>query len=208
MPPARVGSEECLCLQTNSHLLLCNRNLQGILHLFLIGLYAVSGFSGEASGGCFCYLFDRLFEQISVNCSVKLSDSNPRQNKDHFNVKVGPGPQVKGLLEITPAKKCSMGPYLTQSGPNHEMCKKMWSTKEGRAQIADYTCLNGQCGVDSGMIPPGKFLEGNPPPGKPWGVGEYNGMPLHFEYTPESDANWNNPRCNPPILRKDRPQVL
>ena len=131
-----------------------------------------------------------------------------KQHKDPFDVKVGPGPQIKGLLEITPAKKCSLGPYLTQSGPNHELCQQLWSTKQGRDQIADYTCLNGQCTLGSGMLPPGKFLKNNPPPGKPWGTGQYNGMPLHFEYTPESDANWNNPRCNTPIVRKDRPQVL
>ena len=104
-------------------------------------------------------------------------------------------------FEVTPARRGSLGPYLTQSGPNHELCKKMWSTKEGREQISEHNCLNGQCGVASGMIPPGKFLKGNPPPGKPWGVGQFMGRPLHFEYTPESDANWNNPRCNPRVQK-------
>jgi hypothetical protein len=111
-------------------------------------------------------------------------------------------------FEVTPAKRCSLGPYMTQSGPNHELCKKMWGSEKGRAQIAEYTCLNGDCAGADGMAPPGKYLKGNPVPGNPFGTGMYNGMPLHFERTPMSNALWKNEMCAPPILQKNHPSVL
>lgn len=120
------------------------------------------------------------------------------QLKDKFTIT--PGPHAQGLLTITPEKACSMGPYLTQSGPNHEYCKKLWSTPEGRKAISNYTCMNGACGTADGMIPPGKNLRGEPLPGNPYGDGKFNGMPLHFQRTPMSNALWQNEMCNPPIL--------
>jgi hypothetical protein len=134
---------------------------------------------------------------------------SPHENLDV--VKIGPGPAVRGLFEVTPAKKCSMGCYMTQSGPNHDLCcgkNGMWNTKKGRAEIAKYTCLNGACGEADGMIPPGAPLGEEPLPGNPWGVGQYNGMPLHFERTPMSNYLWKNEMCNPPILQKNHPSVL
>ena len=129
-----------------------------------------------------------------------------RKSKDKF--KVMPGPGVKGLLTITPEKACSMGPYMTQSGPHHEYCKKLWSTPEGRRAISHYTCMNGNCQLADGMLPPGKNLEGNPLPGNPWGTGQFTGMPLHFQRTPMSNAMWNNEMCCPPVLQKNHPEVL
>jgi len=126
--------------------------------------------------------------------------------KDNFKTTAGPG--VQGLLTITPEKACSMGPYMTQSGPHHEYCKKLWSTPEGRRAISHYTCMNGDCQVADGMQPAGKNLKGEPLPGNPYGVGQFNGMPLYFERTPMSNAMWNNEMCCPPVLQKDHPQVL
>ena len=103
-------------------------------------------------------------------------------------------------FEVTPAKKCSQGPYMTQSGKNHELCKKMWDSKEGRDQIAKYSCLNSQC-CGSGL---GEGIN----MGDQWGSGLYVGRPLHFERTPMSNHLWQNEMCNPPILQKDHPSVL
>ena len=101
-------------------------------------------------------------------------------------------------FEVTPAKRCEGGPFMTQSGPNHELCKRMWSTPEGRAEIAKYNCLNGQCPNQHGVTT-----------GKPWGNGLFVGRPLHFETSPPlSDALWQNTTCNPPILKQDSPSVL
>tara|TARA_Y100000389_G_C17402932_1_gene486399 strand:- start:35 stop:478 length:444 start_codon:yes stop_codon:yes gene_type:complete len=89
-------------------------------------------------------------------------------------------------FEVTPAKKCALGPYMTQSGPNHELCKKMWSSKEGREQISKYSCLNGDCGKASGMEP--SF---------PYGGGAYTGRPLHFKRDPPmSNHLWQNDMCS------------
>ena len=83
-------------------------------------------------------------------------------------------------FEVTPEKRCDGGEYLHQSGPTAEYCKKLLSSPEGIREFSEYSCLNPA----------------------------FVGRPVHFEYTPESDAEWQDPRCNPPILQKDRPQVL
>jgi hypothetical protein len=139
------------------------------------------------------------------------SHGRPSPHENLNVVKIGPGPAVRGLFEVTPAKKCSMGCYMTQSGPNHDLCcgkNGMWNTKKGRAEIAKYTCLNGACGEADGMIPHGAPLRGQPLPGNPWGVGQYTGTPLHFQRTPMSNHLWKNEMCNPPILQKNHPSVL
>ena len=46
-------------------------------------------------------------------------------------------------FQVTPAKRCSLGPYLTQSGPNHELCKKMWSSQQGREKIGEIIHVDG-----------------------------------------------------------------
>ena len=81
-------------------------------------------------------------------------------------------------FEVTPAKLCDGGMYMTQTGPNHGMCKKMWMTNAGRQELGHYNCLNGGCDNQ----------------------GLYNGRPLHMERTPMSDALWQNQMCSPPIL--------
>ena len=90
------------------------------------------------------------------------------RNKDSFR------------FEVTPAKKCRMGPYMTQSGETHELCEKMRSTEEGRAEIARYSCA----------------------------CGGHKGSPLHMEFTPMSNANWENEMCTKPIVQKNHPSVL
>ena len=70
-------------------------------------------------------------------------------------------------FEVTPAKRCEGGPYMTQSGPDHEMCKQLLATKEGNIQYNMYNC-------GSGFI----------------------GRPVHFEYTTMSDGMWENEMCH------------
>jgi len=69
-------------------------------------------------------------------------------------------------FEVTPEKKCVGGSYMTQSGPNHEYCKKLRSTPKGRESIDKYSCNKGTVG-----------------------------MPKALERTPMSDSSWNNPLC-------------
>tara|TARA_Y100000389_G_C17471034_1_gene530936 strand:- start:5563 stop:5784 length:222 start_codon:yes stop_codon:yes gene_type:complete len=73
-----------------------------------------------------------------------------------------------------------MGPYMTQSGENHELCEKMRNTEEARAEIARYSCA----------------------------CGGHKGSPLHMEFTPMSNANWENEMCTKPIVQKNHPSVL
>ena len=99
-------------------------------------------------------------------------------------------------FEVTPAKKCSLGPYMTQSGQDHELCKDMWGTPKGRDRISRYSCLNGDCGLPSGLTPSDKPLKDSPLPGNPFGQGQYLGLPLRFEYSPMSNALWKNEMCS------------
>ena len=92
----------------------------------------------------------------------------------------------KFRFEAPPAKVCARGLYTTNGGPNDKMCKKMWGTKQGRAEMAQANCFNGSCGKASGME------QGS----NPWGTGNYSGEPVKFEYTPLSNYLWQNERCN------------
>jgi len=84
-------------------------------------------------------------------------------------------------FEVTKAKQCQGGPYMHQSGETHEMCKEFMSTQEGQDQYCMYNC----------------------------GLHGFNGRPVHFEYTPLSDSNWNNTTCEKPILGNNgSPYVL
>jgi len=83
-------------------------------------------------------------------------------------------------FQVTPAKLCEGGTYMTNGGPNEKMCQKMWSTKDGKSEISKYNCVEGK----------------------------YNGRPVHFEFTPMSSPLWRNEMCNPPILSKNSPKVL
>jgi hypothetical protein len=84
-------------------------------------------------------------------------------------------------FEVTPPKICEGGPYLWSSAPQEvqDYCNKLFSTPEGQLEYAQYNC----CG------------------------GLYNGRPLSFEYSPESNSKWENERCAPPHDLSG-PQVL
>jgi hypothetical protein len=81
-------------------------------------------------------------------------------------------------FEVTPAKLCEGGPYMHQSGPNKEMCEKLMSTPTGRVEYDEYNCVNPA----------------------------FNGRPVHFEYTPLSNGNWQNERCSGSLV--GTPKVL
>lgn len=74
----------------------------------------------------------------------------------------------EGFWDITPAATCRGGPYMWQGdSENAKMCRKMAETKEGECEIAAYNCPTG-----------------------------YNGIPrIPFVYTPLSNDNWQNERC-------------
>ena len=61
------------------------QNITNFAWAFLIGLYAISGFSGEASGG-FLHNFVVFFRQFSVNLPGKISDKNIRKNKCNLQI--------------------------------------------------------------------------------------------------------------------------
>ena len=87
-------------------------------------------------------------------------------------------------FEVTPEKTCDGGAYMHQS---NKMCQKLWSTPEGRKDLATYNCLNGDCDKE----------------------GLYNGRPLNMGYRQDlSDDNWQNNSCQGNFLEKDRPMVL
>lgn len=66
-------------------------------------------------------------------------------------------------FEVSPAKQCCLGPYMTTSNPEKEkMCSKV--TKDEKSKSC---CSRG-----------------------------YNGRPISFEYTPLSNSNWENERCD------------
>lgn len=70
--------------------------------------------------------------------------------------------------DITPAAYCKGGPYFWQGDSEvSKMCRKLASTPEGRVLISGYNCPSGYVGQ----------------PGLP------------FYYSPLSDDNWRNERC-------------
>ena len=74
-------------------------------------------------------------------------------------------------FELDPAKACRGGPYMWQGNAElAKTCRKLDSTKAGKQAIQSYEC---------------------PCPGSV-------GMPARhggFQYTPQSDAQWQNARC-------------
>jgi hypothetical protein len=80
----------------------------------------------------------------------------------------------EGFWDVSPAARCRGGPYMWQGdSETAKMCRKMAESPEGRCQIASYNCPTG-----------------------------YNGVPrLPFVYTPLSNDQWKNERCEP-----DKPQ--
>jgi len=88
-------------------------------------------------------------------------------------------------FEVTPEKQCDGGSYMHQS---NEMCQKMWSTPEGRRDLANYNCLTGYCGDQEGL---------------------YNGRPLNMGYRQDiSNGQWKNELCKGNFLEEDAPMVL
>ena len=71
---------------------------------------------------------------------------------------------------ITPAKRCSGGPYMNQGNSQRaKACRELALTQEGRNEIGRYECAVG-----------------------------YNGMPgKRFEFTPISNSEYKNERCMP-----------
>lgn len=69
---------------------------------------------------------------------------------------------------VSPEKMCKGGAYMHQGDdPKSRMCREMMESEEGRALIQQAKCPLGNVG-----------LKGRP-----------------FEYTPLSDSNWRNARC-------------
>lgn len=75
----------------------------------------------------------------------------------------------ESFWDISPAALCKGGPYFWQGdSPTSKMCRKLASTEEGRVMLSGYNCPVGYVGQ----------------PGLP------------FYYTPLSDDNWQNRRCD------------
>lgn len=75
-------------------------------------------------------------------------------------------------FKLDPAKACRGGPYMWQGNSElAETCRKLNSTSEGKKDIQSYEC---------------------PCPGSVGIPARHGG----FQYTPQSDANWENARCN------------
>jgi hypothetical protein len=71
--------------------------------------------------------------------------------------------------DVTPAKRCLGGAYMHQgSSPEAKMCQEMMASEDGRCQLAQLNCGTGFIG------------QGRRP----------------FEYTPLSDDNYQNRRCD------------
>lgn len=74
----------------------------------------------------------------------------------------------EGFWNVSPYALCKGGPYMWQGDSDQaKMCRGLSESVEGRAGISSYNCSKG-----------------------------YNGQPmLPFDYTPLSDASWQNARC-------------
>lgn len=85
------------------------------------------------------------------------------------------------LFEVSGPKQCEGGPYMISSASPElqDYCKKLWSTTEGISKYNSMNCSKG-----------------------------FEGRPVHFDYTPESNDKWKNERCNPPYLNMNDPCVL
>lgn len=78
----------------------------------------------------------------------------------------------EGFWDVSDYAKCKGGPYFWQGdSPTSKMCRELAKTPEGRIGISNYNCPTGFAGQ----------------PGSP------------FYYSPLSDDNWENERC------EDRP---
>lgn len=99
--------------------------------------------------------------------------------------KVGKIPNCQAdrfYFQVSKPKLCQGYPYM-QSSASPELqnyCNKLFSTPEGRAEYANMNCT----------------------------THGFNGRPVHFDYTPESDHKWENKRCTPPNLNQNDPCPL
>ena len=85
--------------------------------------------------------------------------------------------------EITPAKKCcgvNLN-WLDKNSDRYRYC----SNPSNQGNIAAYCCQNGNCGC-KGFV----------------------GKPVYFQYTPESNAMWENERCSEPMNAGLMPPIL
>jgi hypothetical protein len=74
----------------------------------------------------------------------------------------------EGFWDVSDAAKCKGGPYFWQGdSQTSQMCREMAKTPEGKVAISGYNCPSGYVGQ----------------PGLP------------FYYSPLSDDNWKNERC-------------
>jgi hypothetical protein len=75
----------------------------------------------------------------------------------------------EGFWDVSEYAKCKGGPYMWQGdSPEAIKCRELANTKEGRCGISSYNCPSG-----------------------------YNGTPkIPFYYTPLSNDEWKNERCN------------
>ena len=83
-------------------------------------------------------------------------------------------------FQVSGPKLCQGYPYM-QSSASPELqkyCHHLMSTPEGQHEYAQMNCGNG-----------------------------FHGRPVHWSYTPESDHNWENTRCDSP-LNANEPCVL
>jgi len=84
-------------------------------------------------------------------------------------------------FELPLSKRCEGFPYMQSSNPKLlKKCADMLSTSQGRHDYAQVNC----------------------------GTAGFNGRPVHYNYTPESNAMWENERCNPPHPQYNNPCVL
>lgn len=74
----------------------------------------------------------------------------------------------EGFWDVSEYAKCKGGPYMWQGeSPEAKKCRELASTEQGRCGISSYNCPSG-----------------------------YNGIPkLPFYYTPLSNDQWKNERC-------------
>jgi hypothetical protein len=120
---------------------------------------------------CFFFIFPRILitnpdykkivKAIIILSVVILLDVLLSYTKDNFT------------FELTPEKKCDLGPYMYSSNPERQKLCSQFSEK----QLGEYQCAKG-----------------------------FIGRPVHYEYTPESNDKWENPRCSE--LPDSAPQVL
>jgi hypothetical protein len=76
---------------------------------------------------------------------------------------------TEGFWDVSPAAQCRGGVYMHQGDSEQsKMCQALFDSPEGRCQVASYNCPVG-----------------------------YNGIPLNnFTYTPLSNDEWRNERCD------------